>query len=767
MQILWVSPTPSHPQNAGNRAHIHALGQRLLAAGHSITFLLYDQEGQGSSPENVAAMRSFWTDVSIVPHRLKDRNKSLGDLWGIDDWFNKDLASAIHVLSLQKTFDVVFCEYVFLSQALTFFGPNTLKILNCHDRMSDRADLLDRNGLSPDFFYTSREQEKIALDRANLVLAIQDEERAFFQALTSKCVIELGHPVKENFVPYRDRVSGPLRVGYIGSINSLNRKSVQLLAQEISRRPLLEKNIQLVLAGSICNVADMLDVSNVECLGFVENEADFFSQIDLFINPILNHTGFQIKTLSSLEHGVPFLGTQSASVGLPTEVPEHQCADIGTLVDHLERVCAHPNSLHELRATGMRILPAYQQQFQVQMDGLLRAIATKSVKHLRRQRVLLITDIPFWEPGTGSHSRIMASYQTLASHFDCDIFFYGSIWKSRSAEIQKAGILKPVVSYKDYEEAAKSVKFTASIPAYGGIKRGRHAIFGATLALYLGSVMPYDAVVFEYVWMAYLVDAIKYPALTVIDTHDLMALREYRIATQGLTPSVSLTLKEEISILQKFDVILAIQTEEAKMLEAWLPNKITLCCPHGTDSVQSVRTKLSTHSRPVRLGFVGGRSQENFEAIRWFMREVWPVVGQTATELHIYGKVCELLNEFPNENRVHRHGLVASLADAYDYCDIMINPIMHGGGLKIKSVEALTYGKPLISSPEGAIGIENPEQSGVIVAKSRSEFITSLLRLAQSAALRKNMAEQALRAAKIQFNPAVSFSSLVEMVRSL
>lgn len=767
MQILWVSPTPSHPQNAGNRAHIHALGQRLLAAGHSITFLLYDQEGQGSSPENVTAMRSFWTDVFIIPHRLRDRRKSQGDHWGIDDWFNKDLASAIHVLSLQKTFDVVFCEYVFFSQALTFFGPTTLKVLNCHDRMSDRAELLDRNGLLPDFFYTTREQEKIALDRADLVLAIQDDERAFFQSLTSKCVIELGHPVEENFVPDHAPASGPLRVGYIGSGNSLNRKSVQLLAQEISRRPSLEDRIKLVLAGSICNAADTLDIHEIECLGFVDHEADFFSQIDLFINPMVDGTGLKIKTLSTLCHGVPFLGTQSASAGLPTDAPEHQCVDMGTLVDHLETVCAQPHTLRELRAAGMRVLSAYQKQFQAQMDGLLRAIATKSVKHLRRQRVLLVTDIPFWEPGTGSHSRIMASYQTLASNFDCDVFFYGSVWKSRAAEIKRAGISKPVISYKDYEEAAKPVKFNTSVPAHEGIKRGRYTIFGSTLALFLQEVMPYDAIIFEYIWMAYLVDAVKYPALTVIDTHDLMALREYRIATQNLLPSVSLTLKEEIEILQKFNVILAIQTEEAKLLKALLPNNMTLCCPHGIDGISEVRSKHSTGSRPVRLGFVGGRSQENQEAILWFIKQVWPVIGQTTAELHIYGKVCELLQEVAKLDRVYRHGLVPSLDDAYEYCDIMINPIMHGGGLKIKSIEAIAYGKPLISSPEGAIGIQNPEQSGIIVAKSRGDFIYAILLLAQSPTLRRDMAEKALSAAKTQFNPAISFTPLVEMVRSL
>lgn len=765
MQILWVSPTPSHPQNAGNRAHIHALGQRLLEAGHAITFLLYDQEGQGSSPEHVAAMRSFWTDVFIIPHRLRDRRKSQGDHWGIDDWFNKDLASAIHVLSLQKTFDVVFCEYVFFSQALTFFGPNTLKILNCHDRMSDRAELLDRNGLLPDFFYTTREQEKIALDRADLVLAIQDDERAFFQSLTSKCVIELGHPVAENFVPDHEPASGPLRVGYIGSGNSLNRKSVQLLAQEISRRPSLEDKIKLVLAGSICNAADTLDIHEIECLGFVDHEADFFSQIDLFINPMVDGTGLKIKTLSTLCHGVPFLGTQSASAGLPTDAPEHQCADMGTLVDHLEQVCAQPHTLCELRATGMRVLSAYQKQFQSQMDGLLRAIATRSVKHLRRQRVLLVTDIPFWEPGVGNNSRILALVQQLRLSFDCNVFFFGSIWREREDAIKQAGLGHCVISFKPYEATAQS--FTSRIAPTEGLKRARSDAFGKALKNYLSQTTPFDAVIYEYIWTAYLIDAVPYPSLPIIDTHDFMAPREYRFASQDLPSGLSISLQEEIKILGNFGVILAIQENEARWMQSLVPQSMVLCCPHGIPALKKQPPQRKSGADSVIFGFVGGGSRENQIAISWFIHEVWPAIERLPVALHVYGNVCDVLRGLSLADNIHLKGKLPSLSAAYGHCDVMINPIMHGGGLKIKSIEALAHGKPLISSPEGVAGIPLPEQSGILVATNRTEFITAALSVIHSSEMRKEMAKHALAAAKQNFDPDISFAPLVELVRSL
>jgi len=767
MNILWISPTPSHPQNAGNRAHIHALGSRILSAGHAVTFLLYDQENSRSIPGAIDAMRRFWSEVAIVPHRLKDRKKSKGTVWGIDDWYNEDIDFIVRYLASQKDYDAIICEYVFFSKALTLFDGRVLKILNCHDRMSNRADLLLRNGLPPDFFYTTPDQEKIALDRADLILAIQEDEKSFFQSITSKCVMELGHPVEVDLLPYDRQKTGVLRVGYLGSVNSLNRKSLEVFFAAFRNRPALAQKVKLVLAGNICNIVKDPDI---ECLGFVENERDFFNEIDLFINPMIDGTGLKIKTLSAMRHGAPFLATAPASVGLPTSIPEHTCDSIESLIDHLEEIASAPQKrLPELRNATLDCLNAYQQRIAQQFDGLLRALSTRSIAHLRRKRVLLVTDIPFWEPGVGNHSRILSLCQALRTEFDCQVFFFGSIWPAREKQIAAAGLQGAIVSYKDYEAAAKDVPFTTSIPAHPGLKRARHDIFGKSLALFLRKQPRYDTVIFEYLWLAYLRDAMPYQATCILDTHDLMAPREYRFAMQGLQTGVTITLKDEVAILAKFDALLAIQQEEARWMARLVTNKIVLCCPHGVEAVsETLTTRMEARrSGNLRLGFVGGGSNENAEAMRWFLREVWPIVSQLDIELHVYGNVCEKLRDQPLDAGVTLHGLVSSLDKAYAHCDVMINPIVHGGGLKIKSVEALAHGKPLIASPEGAVGIEKPESSGVIVARSRSEFIDALLRLAHNPEERESLARQALAAAQQQFSPAVSFAPLMALVRSL
>ncbi len=119
MKILWISPTPSHPQNAGNRAHIFSMGKRILAAGHNVTFLLYGQEQV--TDEAKAEMASFWAQFVFIPHRTGNRQKTQKEMWGIDDWFNIDIESAIRYLQGQNEYDVVYCEYVFSVKHLLSF----------------------------------------------------------------------------------------------------------------------------------------------------------------------------------------------------------------------------------------------------------------------------------------------------------------------------------------------------------------------------------------------------------------------------------------------------------------------------------------------------------------------------------------------------------------------------------------------------------------------------------------------------------------------
>jgi len=67
-------------------------------------------------------------------------------------------------------------NYTFLTKAFEYAPPGVVKILDTHDLFSGRRELFENFAVAPEFFYTSPEREKIALDRADAVIAIKQSE---------------------------------------------------------------------------------------------------------------------------------------------------------------------------------------------------------------------------------------------------------------------------------------------------------------------------------------------------------------------------------------------------------------------------------------------------------------------------------------------------------------------------------------------------------------------------------------------------------------
>ena len=73
-------------------------------------------------------------------------------------------------------------------------------------------------------------------------------------------------------------------------------------------------------------------------------------------------------------------------------------------------------------------------------------------------------------------------------------------------------------------------------------------------------------------------------------------------------------------------------------------------------------------------------------------------------EIVVAGGITKHVRETPG---VIRLGFVKELHTFYDAIDIALNPMVGGTGLKIKTVEPLCYGKPVLTTPSGAQGLQH------------------------------------------------------------
>ena len=81
---------------------------------------------------------------------------------------------------------MVVCEYAFISKSLDLFKKSVYKILDTHDRFTDRFQTYLNNKLQPDWVSLFRDQERKALQRANLNLAVQHKDADYFSKLSGK-----------------------------------------------------------------------------------------------------------------------------------------------------------------------------------------------------------------------------------------------------------------------------------------------------------------------------------------------------------------------------------------------------------------------------------------------------------------------------------------------------------------------------------------------------------------------------------------------------
>jgi glycosyltransferase involved in cell wall biosynthesis len=270
-----------------------------------------------------------------------------------------------------------------------------------------------------------------------------------------------------------------------------------------------------------------------------------------------------------------------------------------------------------------------------------------------------------------------------------------------------------------------------------------------------------DVLLVEYVFLSACLPAVATarhrPAVTVIDTHDVMHARATAYATAGIPLRwFHTTADEERRGLVRADVIVAIQEEDAEIFRRLAPGHSVLTVPHGLP----VRPAGTDAAEAHRLLFVGSENALNVAALAWFFETVWPRLRTQvpAATLVVCGRVGEHVGALPPGVSAQTSGM--DLAAEYARARIVINPVTGGTGLKIKTVEALCHGRPVVSTPAGARGLASGEAEGILVADGPVAFATIVADLLADAARWARLVVAATDHARRCYSPRAAFGPL-------
>lgn len=135
----------------------------------------------------------------------------------------------------------------------------------------------------------------------------------------------------------------------------------------------------------------------------------------------------------------------------------------------------------------------------------------------------------------------------------------------------------------------------------------------------------------------------------------------------------------------------------------------------------------------------------NIEGLKWFFDNVWEKLHQRnpLIEFHIAGKSTpDWLLDLQLKN-VKVHGFVSDAIEFKKSHQIMLVPLLSGGGMRVKIIEGMAAKKCIISSSVGAEGIAYTHLENIIIANTPEDWITAIEQAMNNEQLRKSISQAA------------------------
>jgi glycosyltransferase involved in cell wall biosynthesis len=262
----------------------------------------------------------------------------------------------------------------------------------------------------------------------------------------------------------------------------------------------------------------------------------------------------------------------------------------------------------------------------------------------------------------------------------------------------------------------------------------------------LTGLIPFDAIHADQLWMAqYALAAKKFApaAKLVLDQHNAVYLIPQRMAGDEAHPLKRLFLKGESKrlatyerdICREFDAVVWVTAEDrqavARLADGWqsqlLAAPVIPICgdPALTEPVPRA-------AKPFRVTFLGGLHwPPNAQGVVWFAREVFPQVKVKYPQavLTVIGKNPPAGIEGPG---VEVTGYVTDPKPFLAETSAFIVPLHAGGGMRVKIIDAWSWGLPIVSTTIGAEGIEIRPGQDILIADTPGDFAEAVGQLLHS-----------------------------------
>jgi glycosyltransferase involved in cell wall biosynthesis len=227
----------------------------------------------------------------------------------------------------------------------------------------------------------------------------------------------------------------------------------------------------------------------------------------------------------------------------------------------------------------------------------------------------------------------------------------------------------------------------------------------------------------------------------------------------------------ESRIFRQFDLCLVTSSLDCRRIAGYVPlrpQQIGLV-RNGVDLDYFAAN--GTSRAEDSLIFTGALTYEpNRDAMTYFIREILPVVrnARPAATLKITGAVGnQSLAASLGDGGVEFTGYLEDIRPALAGSAVAVVPLRKGAGTRLKILEAMALGTPVVSTTKGAEGLEVERGIHLLLADGPSEFAEATLQLLRDRGLRSRLAGRARQLVRATYDWASIGDDFAQMVQGL
>lgn len=238
----------------------------------------------------------------------------------------------------------------------------------------------------------------------------------------------------------------------------------------------------------------------------------------------------------------------------------------------------------------------------------------------------------------------------------------------------------------------------------------------------------------------------------LLDWHNIDSELMFRYASEAKSfakravakRTADLLVKLESRLLELCDAHTVVSERDKAELLKRNPNAKISVVPNGVDSSKFACSETTLGGS--NLLFVGSMDYHaNVDAVLWFTREIWPALSQRFPELEFTvvgrspGKDIQMLAS----DKIRITGTVDDVRPFYANAFAVIVPLRIGSGTRLKILEAMSMGVPVISTSLGAEGLAVTDEKDILLADSEQAMADAVGRLLSDLAVSRRLANAA------------------------